>query len=593
MKTKPGRPLRILGLLSPFLVVPGPTGTAAGLQEPLPPEAAAGVPQAEAPAHREVWIPMRDGRRLAATLRLPSADPGAGPWPVVLVQTPYGREGLGRVASTEAGEAARGSARALEILDQEETAWLFVDWRGFHGSREAALPARERLGWSRGRDGYDCVEWAARQPWCNGRVATWGGSALGKQQFDTAAEQPPHLVAAVPLIAYQGMRYASFYEGGVLLDYHVRTLDLLGFGVGARVRSNRDPDAAIWQWLQRRTWHPEKIQVPCLLVSGWWDHFPGEVIEQWQTLREEGQGRARESRLILGPWTHTRVDLAEQGVLRFPGAADFSSLQTRAFLERELLGRAAPEEAQPAPITVFQAGASGRGAWVSGASWESLTGPLTAWSLLPDGRLHPGASFPEGGPGRAFAYDPRRPAPTLGGRNLPPLDAGPAWLDPLLERQDVLLWEGPVLEQPLAVRGTPELHICIQADAPDVDLNVRLADRLPDGRLVLIREGIQRASLQPGPERRLLRPEETRELRVRLAPLAWTWEAGHRLALVLTGGSFPRYEPNPQNGDPSWSAEGARRARIHLPLRPEAPAILYLPRVPVPEPVETGAPNPR
>ena len=99
----------------------------------------------------------------------------------------------------------RGAISDLLVLkDREHYAYLVMDWRGFYASKKAAKGVA-RVGSLRGRDGYDIVEWIAAQSWSNGRVGTWGGSALGKIQFQTASQKPPHLVCAVPLIAAIGI----------------------------------------------------------------------------------------------------------------------------------------------------------------------------------------------------------------------------------------------------------------------------------------------------------------------------------------------------------------------------------------------------
>src|SRR5947208_5556929 len=114
-------------------------------------------------------IPTRDSVRLNATIYRPA---GAGPLPVVFTFTPY----LGDSYHARATWFARhGYVYAL------------VDVRGRGNSEGRFEPMVNE-----GRDGYDVVEWLARQPWSNGKVAMWGGSYAGQDQWATAKEVPPH-----------------------------------------------------------------------------------------------------------------------------------------------------------------------------------------------------------------------------------------------------------------------------------------------------------------------------------------------------------------------------------------------------------------
>ncbi len=100
-------------------------------------------------------IPMRDGKKLAADIYLPSTP---GTYPVILVQTPYNRLYY-RINQPLGLGSLTGLPYALVV----------VDWRGFYGSASAMVANPDR-----GKDGYDIVEWIATQTWSNGKVGTWG-----------------------------------------------------------------------------------------------------------------------------------------------------------------------------------------------------------------------------------------------------------------------------------------------------------------------------------------------------------------------------------------------------------------------------------
>ena len=246
---------------------------------------------------------MRDGKTLAADLYLPGTP---GKYPVVLVQTPYNKKTLGvpfAGSTGNAGEAGRGAFSGMRSPSSTASVTSTRSSIGAGSSAPRAMEGVDRLSWRRGLDGYDCVEWLASQSFCDGKVGTWGGSALGIQRLDTASERPPHLVCCVPLIASMGQSYEHYYEGGVLLESHAKRLDDLGFGVSTKVRAIPLPGASAWKVAEKLTYHPERIDVPCLMITGWWDNFPDAVVKTFDDIVGKGGDAARKhSRLIIGPW---------------------------------------------------------------------------------------------------------------------------------------------------------------------------------------------------------------------------------------------------------------------------------------------------
>ncbi|HEX2685774.1 MAG TPA: CocE/NonD family hydrolase [Kofleriaceae bacterium] len=138
-------------------------------------------------------IAMRDGVKLSATIY---RDPTqTKPLPVILTMTPY---------------IASHTAKQGMYFAQNGYVFIAVDLRGRGNSEGRFLPGQVEA-----KDGYDAIEWAAKRPWCNGQVATWGGSWLGFTQWSIAKEFPPHLKAMAPTAAvYPGVDYRSFSRSG-------------------------------------------------------------------------------------------------------------------------------------------------------------------------------------------------------------------------------------------------------------------------------------------------------------------------------------------------------------------------------------------
>jgi len=504
-------------------------------------------------------IPMRDGRTLAADVWLPAAT---GAWPAVLVQTPYDRRAYRLVFPLELSRDP--------LLKSPDYAFVVLDWRGFFGSADAAAAGSDI-----GRDGFDAVEWIAAQPWCDGRVGTWGASALAVAQFATAAERPPHLRAAVPIVGHARNEYRLYYPGGVYAR-NKNTFVAGHFGGGAAIRDHPFDDAT-WALAAAAGPDPEQIDVPMLHVSGWYDHQTAVSIAEARAIRDRGGPAARAGQwLLLGPWSHGAVGRSRQGELDYPAAEHESSRAALVFFDRFLRGLDGAWEAQPF-VRYFQLGED---RWEGAADWPPAAGPWLRLHLHADGSLAPAATAPSS---RSYLADPADPVPSLFGAILiegPDATQGPGDLAPLLARPDVLAFTTPVLGSALRLAGDPVVRLEVGADAIDTDLAVRLAQVTPDGRTLLLVDGIRRVSLRDSyavPD--VLVPGEVVPVEVELSPIAVTIPAGHRLRLLVAPSNFDHWDVNPQDGSSLSDAPGAvpTPAVVTLYLGGGGPACLDLP----------------
>ncbi|MBN8218382.1 MAG: CocE/NonD family hydrolase [Spirochaetes bacterium] len=475
----------------------------------------------------DVSIPTRDGKSLQADLYLPAK---AGRYPAVLIQTPYNKKSMGAPFATgngEGPEAGRGAiSDALAILDRDHYVYAIVDNRGFYKSKPAAEGVKRgtvKQGW----DGFDCVEWVAAQSWCDGKVGTWGGSALGRIQFETAKERPPHLVCCVPLIAPLDQGYGQYFEEGILLEGRLQTLDKLGFDLGALVRGHRSPESPLWKIWNRATDRPDLIEVPCLLITGWWDELPGEILRSFESIVARGGERARgHSRLLIGPWDHISIGLAKQGDLAFEAAQRASATVAKAFLDYWLRGVQNGWE-QTSRVRYWQLGEE---KWLEAPSWDGL-------KRIP-------VNLPLDPSPKSYVCDPRHPAPTLGGANLPPLPHGPTVQSALDSRTDGL--SIPVeVGHALRVNGNPTLRFRFTADRPSCDLIARLC-WVRGGKPYLLSESGKRFAP--------IRPGEILQAVLAFPPIAVT---GERFKVYLSSASSPRYERNPNTGADHWDEAAA------------------------------------
>ncbi|MEI9863563.1 MAG: CocE/NonD family hydrolase [Limisphaerales bacterium] len=441
-----------------------------------------------------ITIPMRDSNVLAADLWF--TPPAATTKPVILIQTPYNRK-LYRLGTIP------GYAGGTLFPLSTNYNYVIVDWRGFYGSAGATVP-----GYNRGLDGYDCTEWIAAQPWSNGRVGTWGSSALGFIQYQTAFQHPPHLTCCNIQVMYFQTRYDSYYYGGDYRLEEAQSTAQLGLIDTNSLLAHPDYDI-YWKTVEALTDTPQKIAVPVLLVGGWFDHTPDSVLQAFAELQTNSDPSVQgQHRFIFGPWTHEGVGEADQGILSFPNTTNLFSAEIT-YWDYHLRYMTNDTWVSQPVIQYYQ---TGENIWVDDRSW---TGSDT-WAGIPrisrTFYLGSGGQLTSTPPGSgeapdSYAYDPNNPTPSFGGARFTPSDStvpdGPQDESTNIEtRADVLVYSTAVLTNALRLNAT-NLLVTLSASSgrTDTDFAVRLTDVYPDGSSIILVQGIRRAAFATHPVR--------------------------------------------------------------------------------------------
>jgi len=483
---------------------------------------------------RDIRIPMRDGVDLLADLYEPTGQVSG----TILVSSPYGWNLVG-AAMTGGVFACRGYRV------------LLVRCRGTFGSGGTFEPFMNEVD-----DAADIVEWMRRQAWFDGRFATYGYSYCGFVQWALLMDPPPELITSV--IACTPFDFGTaVYAGGALLlstffEWSFITSrqekPLLPLIVGNLASKGRIEKAlaalpltdaaaelmdgnAPWyrEWVTRRDlddrWWKRadlsealhRVRVPVLLQTGWQDGFLRPVLASYQQLVE----REVEVALTVGPWTHAQGGSEGTRVL-LPDAL--------AWFEQHL----AEENRSPrdTPVKVFVGGHDE--GWRDYAAWPPATVERT---LHPTGdRLADQPAPPDAV--AEFTYDPANPTPTIGGAFVtqlsPGFTAGYTDDSALASRPDVLTFTSDPLTTPLEIAGNPVVEIGHTTDNPFADLFVRLSEVNPEGHSRNVSDGFVR--LDPSQAAGMVRLE--------LDPVAHRFAQGHRIRLVIAGGSHPRWERN-------------------------------------------------
>ena len=368
------------------------------------------LPSAPSPSPREsppataeydlrwgVKIPMRDKIELNATLYLPKTTGGQpSKTPVIFTLTPY-------ISDTYHARAAYFASHGY--------AFALVDVRGRGNSAGEFEPFANEA-----RDGHDVVEWLAQQAFCDGKVAMWGGSYAGFDQWATAKELPPHLATIVPAAAaHPPLDYPSFNNVGMSYDMQWFTLTS-----GRAAQNNLFGDQKFWRTkfleaykkhiafksldsfvgnpsanFQRILKHPmadayydamvptveqfKKITLPILTITGQYD---GDELGAMTFYRDHIANASPETRakhfLIIGPWDHagTRTPTDEVAGIKFGSAAviDLNDLH-RQWYDWTMKNGAKPEllKDQVAYYLLAPGNTGANGEWKYADSFETLT----------------------------------------------------------------------------------------------------------------------------------------------------------------------------------------------------------------------------
>jgi predicted acyl esterase len=487
-------------------------------------------------------IPARDGKMLAVDIYVPDTSQT---WPTILIQTPYNRQAyrwklpLGIDTS----------------LSSSNYAFVVLDWRCFYGSTGACIASPQR-----GEDGYDAVEWIASQPWSDGKVGTWGPSALGKIQYQTAREQPPSLVCGVPLVAGSQFNYEEYFPGGVARTEYIEQLDALGFGLSTLLYANPVYNA-VWQFAEAGSLYPQDIQVPMFMIGGWYDHNVKVMIDLFDTLRVASPASVRDKhRLLMGPWAHggsgsAYVGSAQQGELSFPDAEGWSDSLAVVFFDHHLRGQSNGWDTTD-HVTYFQ---MGEDEWRTSDTWPPGDETEEIFLVCYTGSLSQGGNFLCDAVGNdQFQYDPNDPSPTHGGPTLrSDQDQGPYDQSDTVEgRNDIVSYTTDVHPQNMIIRGRPIVTLTVQSDQLDTDFAVRLTDVYPDGRSMLLSDGIRRMRFRNGysaTDTALVTPG-WHVVTIELPDIAHTIVPGHRLRLIVSSSNYPRFNRNMNNGNTMYPA---------------------------------------
>ncbi len=480
----------------------------------------------------EQMAPMRDGVKLSTIIFLPD---GTGPWPVVLIRTPYGKN---------------SQTRANPEWTKRGFALVVQDCRGTFQSEGKYRPFVDD-----GVDGYDTIEWISKQPWANGKVGMYGASAMGIAANEAAMTNPPHLTAAFVMVARSSTYEQSSFIGGVFRkemneDWLKRQK---AESVLQEIFKHEIHDDFYYRSDMARHWN--QIHIPIYNYGGWYDIFNQGNIDNFVGLQKNASvPGAGKQKLIMGPWGHGQLEEvkypANSGVGAFGGSLPLE-LATRWF-EYWLKGVDNGIMKEP-PVRYYVMGdvndpkAPGN-EWQEAPLWP-VPSVSTSYYLGPNGTLSEKPNQQQEG-ADSYKYDPANPVPTIGGANLF-LKKGPMDQRAVGERGDVLKYSSAALTTPVEVTGRISVELWAESDAPDTDFMAKLVDVYPDGSERLVLDSALRARFREGFDHEVfMKKGQVYKFKLDLWSTSLVFNTGHRIAIHITSSNSPRFDPNPNTGKP-------------------------------------------
>ncbi len=523
------------------------------------------TPAASHASQSNIPVRVRDGAALVADVYLPEKD---GKYPVILIRTPYGKDGY-------QGEASFFVRHGYVVVVQDTRG------RGKSGGEWYAF-AHEA------DDGYDTIEWAAKQPWSNGKVVTMGGSYLAIDQWLAATRGNPHLAAMVTLVSPSDLYANAIHNGGALqygtaLTWSIGTSRRMQSGQTAPINwpelfrflpvrsataeggdevkfygdwTDHSARDAYWQALSWREAYT-KLAVPVMHIGGWFDIFQEGTIENFLKMTARSPGVARSAqRLIVGPWAHGAFGSKV-------GQVDFGPQSRIDLRAKELrwLGHYVSGEQNgadsDAPVEIFVMGVN---EWTKEKAWPPAGTKPTKYFLHSQGNANTSGgdgtlslATPKKEPVDHFDYDPANPVPTNGGGTCCSpaiMPWGPLDQRDVEKRQDVLVYSTAPLEQDFEVTGPVEVHLFASTSGRDADWTAKLVDVAPGGPAINLTDGILRARFRKSLERPdLLEHGKVYEFSVSAGNTGNVFLKGHRVRLEVSSSNFPRFTRNTNTGN--------------------------------------------
>jgi len=510
----------------------------------------------------EVFIPMADGIELCTDVYVPKRKEKL---PAVLVRTPYDKS----------AEAWLGKAFGMFGI-----AVVVQDVRGKFKSAGEYYPfLNERV------DGLQTLKWIREQPWSDGTVAGWGGSYVGYTQWAISDS-----LDFLTLLLTGSRLYDFTYPDGL---FSLQTAFVWGFQNASPKLNAITPEKLIASsmilplsmaddstikdipfindWLAHETYDSywEKMnfrgitKAPLISMAGWYDVFLKAQIEDFQALELNGDN---DNRLIIGPWCHgSQGEENLYGGLKKTGKPQKIFMYVKNFLKGRKNKLTSPLKDKKYNLFIME-----KNEYVGSDVWPPRETRITPYFIGSGNYLNTG-KYAESGT-LQYDYDPANPFPSHGGTTLGD-GVGPARQNENLSRDDQLVFEMNVENNPLILLGPVSASLWLTSDASCTNFFVGLQDVFPDGKIINIQEGGAKVNTDK------VHPQKTE---ISVWATGYQVNPGHKLRVIIASSWFPRFNRSLNNCQPISTSKDLVKARQTVFYGGETPSSINLPIYEIP-----------
>lgn len=499
--------------------------------------------------HEDKSLITSDNIILVSDIYRPNVDK---PAPTILVRIPFTNTFSNRLKSESV--ARYWASRGYNVVIQGT--------RGRYKSQGDYYPLiNER------RDGIETLQWLNEQPWFNGRLGMWGGSAFGYTQLAISDQINPS-INAYHLHIVSTSFYDMFYPGGAFSlesalrwslqssgekDIEPKIKDMeKGFDGFPLIKADERADKDIQffnDWVLNNTknkyWinidgvdRAKSIDAPVQMLAGWFDPFlPSQINDFVQSKQAE---------IIVGPWSHAR-EVKIPGVSKVPTYRKTSIKEALNWFDKQLLEQS-NEKKDLGKIKLF---VLGKNEWRYENEWPLARTQFKNLYIFSDGTADTSTlsgkltwANPKKFGFDQYVYDPNIPVPSNGGVVLGPR-AGIALQNDIESRKDVLVYSSEVLNEDTEITGPVSAILYVQTNVSNTDFVVRITDVFEDGSSYNVTDGIRRAEYQLEGQS----CKNAKKIEIELWPTSYVFKKGHQIRVHITSSSFPRFDRNPNTGN--------------------------------------------
>lgn len=507
-----------------------------------------------------VWIPMRDGIRLAATFYMPDGAKAGEKFPALLEYLPYRKDD-----GTAAGDYPKHAYFARRGYVS-----VRVDIRGF-GASEGSPPEREYSEQEQ-VDGEQIIDWLAHQPWSNGNVGMLGISWGGFNSLQMAMRRPPALKAILAVDATAELFHddVHYVDGMAHIDEFELNMDMAEGWTGAPDYTLDEKtlgprfDTPPWSLLYLKHQHDgpfwrkrvrplSEIAIPSFLIGGLLDGYRDNVSDM--LMQAKGPVKA-----IVGPWNHTFPNDA------VPGPQIEWRDQAVRWFDHWLKDRDTGVQQDPRFVIYMQHWHPPDpnlkeipGEWRREDAWPPPEASSSILFLQPNHTLSDSAAAP--------ATHQLKYVPSVG------VESGFWWGELLSDPRPVdafsLVYDSGPLQEDVAILGRPHAILQASATAPLADWFARLSDVAPDGTVTQITgAGLNGAQRESTTEPHDLEPNRVYPLDIEMHLTSWVFPKGHRIRFAVSNALWPMVLPTPYPMTTSLELGGSNGSRLVLPVVP-------------------------